>query len=166
MATPAMRLPPDETIPAYRLMLALGLVGVIILAVGLAQFVTFEPPGQKTGQVARILGVYDYDPTTHSATGPPRDHFRIDQPFAAEVDWSSLPPAEIVGAAWFGGGFTIDFGGVGPAPAGTLVGHGLVPVNSGTARFPSGHYQFVVERYSGGRPVEVLARTTVLVVGS
>jgi hypothetical protein len=41
----------------------------------------------------------------------------------------------------------------------------VVPVNFGAQRFPSGHYEFVVERFSGPRPVEVLARRTVVVLG-
>jgi hypothetical protein len=39
-------------------------------------------------------------------------------------------------------------------------------VNTGAQRFPAGRYEFVVERYAGGRPVEVVGRRSVLVVGS
>jgi hypothetical protein len=147
-------------------MVGLGVVGLLILGVGLAQFVTFEPPGQRTGQVARITGIYDYDLQTHSTVGPNRDHFRTDEPFAAVVDWSSLPPTLVVGAAWFAGGFSVNAGGVGPALAGQLQSEAVVPVNTGGERFPSGHYQFVVERFSKGIPVEVLARETVIVLGA
>jgi hypothetical protein len=42
----------------------------------------------------------------------------------------------------------------------------VVPVNRGSQRFPSGRYEFVVERHAGGRPVEVLGRQSVIVVGS
>jgi hypothetical protein len=161
-----LRLAPDETRPAFRLIVALGVAGLVILGVGLAQFVTFEPPGQHTGEVARIVGIYDYDPQTQTAGGSNKDHFRTDEPFAAVVDWSSLPPDLPVGAAWFSGGFAVDAGGIGPAPAGQLRGRPVVPVNLGGRRFPSGHYEFVVERFSKGIPVEVLARKTVLVLGA
>ncbi|HVD01764.1 MAG TPA: hypothetical protein VNG93_11565 [Candidatus Dormibacteraeota bacterium] len=160
-----MRLAPEETRPAFRLMLALGVVGLVILGVGLAQFITFEPPGQRTGEVARIVGIFDYDPRTQGATGANQDHFRTGQPFAAVVDWSSLPPLQEVGSAWFSGGFSVDAGGVGPAPAGALASRGVVPVNFGSQRFPAGRYELVVERFSKGRAVEVLARKTVVVLG-
>jgi hypothetical protein len=160
-----LQLPADETRPVFRLMGALGVAGIVILAVGLAQFVHFEPPGQKTGQVARITGVYDYDPQTHSTVGADRDKFRTDQPFAAVVDWSTLPPDLVVGGEWFSGGFALDRGGVGPSRAATLTESRVVPVNQGGGRFPSGRYEFVVERFAQGRPVEVLARRAVIVVG-
>lgn len=156
----------DETRAVFRLLVGLGVAGVVILAVGLAQFVHFEPSGQHTGLAVRITGVFAYDRRTDATVGPNRDHFRTDQPFAAGVDWSRLPPAVVVGAAWFSGGFGLDAGGVGPAPAGTLAQRTVIPVNFGAGRFPSGRYEFVVERYAGGRAVEVLARTTVVVVGS
>lgn len=155
----------DETRPIFRLLVALGIAGVVILAVGLAQFVHYEPSGQHTGLAVRITGIYGYDRRTDSIVGQNRDHFRTDEPFAAGVDWSGLPPAVVVGAGWFSGGFGIDAGGVGPAPAGTLGARSVVPVNFGAGRFPSGRYEFVVERYSGGRAVEVLARAAIVVVG-
>ena len=156
----------DEIRPLFRLLVGLGVAGVVILAVGLAQFAHFEPSGQHTGLAVRITGVFAYDRRLDSTVGPNRDHFRTDEPFAAGVDWSHLPADVVVGAAWFSGGFGLDAGGIGPAPAGTLGQRKLVPVNFGTGRFPSGRYEFVVERFAGGRAVEVLARTTVVVVGS
>ena len=156
----------DETRAIFRLLVGLGIAGLVILAIGLAQFIHFEPPGQRTGLAARITGVYDYDRKTGSTFGPNRDHFRTNEPFAAGVDWSGLPPAMVVGAGWFSGGFSLAAGGVGPAPAGTLGERSLVPVNFAARRFPAGRYEFVVERYAAGRPVEVLARTTIVVVGS
>ena len=158
--------PPDETRPAFRLLIALGIVGVVILGVGLSQFVHYEPPGQHTGIRAAIRGVYDYDLKRRQVTGAEKDHFHTNEPFAAEVDWAELPADLLVGARWFSGGFSIDAGGVGPARARDLVDSGPVPVNTGGARFPSGHYTFVVERYSHGRAVEVLGRTSVLVAGA
>jgi hypothetical protein len=146
-------------------MVALGVAGIVILAIGLTQFVVFEPPGQHSGITARIQGIFDYDPNTHQTFGSNKDHFKTDEPFAAVVDWASLPPDLVVGGHWFASGFTIDAGGVGPARAAALREHSAVPVNFGANRLPSGHYEFAVERYSGGRPVEVLARRTVVVVG-
>ncbi|MDQ6692476.1 MAG: hypothetical protein M3Z13_06885, partial [Candidatus Dormibacteraeota bacterium] len=137
-----------------------------LLSIGLAQFIHFEPPGQKSGLKARISGIYPYDVKNQRATGSAKDHFRTDEPFAAVVDWSSLPPDLLVGARWFTGGFAIDAGGVGPARAGELAGAGIVPVNMGADRFPPGRYQVVVERFARGRPVEVIARSSVLVAGS
>jgi hypothetical protein len=155
----------DETRPIFRLLVALGIAGIVILAVGLAQFIHYEPPGQRTGLAVKILGVFDYDLKTGRPFGPSKDHFRTDEPFAAVVDWTSLPPDLVVGANWFSGGFSLDSGGVGPARAADLTEKSVVPVNRGSQRFPSGRYEFVVERYSGGRPVEVLGRRSVIVVG-
>jgi hypothetical protein len=159
-------LAPDETRPLFRLLVALGTAGVVILAIGLAQFVHFEPPGQRTGHAARITGVFDYDLKTGKTFGSAKDHFRTNEPFAAVVDWSSLPPDLVVAANWFSGGFALGYGGVGPARAADLTEKSVVPVNRGSQRFPSGRYEFVVERYTGGRPVEVLGRQSVIVVGS
>jgi len=157
---------PDEIRPVFRLMVALGIAGIIVLALGLAQFVHYEPPGQQTGQAVKITGVFDYDVKTGKPFGSDKDHFRTDEPFAGVVDWSSLPPDLVVGANWFSGGFALDSGGVGPARAADLAKRSVVPVNTGAQRFPAGRYEFVVERYAGGRPVEVVGRRSVLVVGS
>jgi hypothetical protein len=159
-------LAPDEIRPVFRLLVALGIAGVVILAVGLAQFVQYEPPGQRTGQAVKITGVYDYDLKTGKTFGPDKDHFRTNEPFAAVVDWSSLPPDLVVGGSWFSGGFSLDSGGVGPARAADLSEKSVVPVNRGAQRFPAGRYEFVVERYTAARPVEVLGRRSLVVVGS
>jgi hypothetical protein len=156
----------DELRPVFRLLVALGIAGIVILAVGLAQFVHYEPPGQQTGQAVKIAGVFDYDVKTGKTLGADKDHFRTNEPFAAVVDWSSLPPDLVVGANWFSGGFALDSGGVGPARAADLTEKSVVPVNRDTKRFPAGSYDFVVERYAGGRPVEVLGGRSVIVVGA
>ena len=78
-----MDLAPDETRPVFRLLVALGVAGIVILAVGLAQFVHFEPPGQRSGLAARITGIFDYDVKTGKIFGPAKDHFRTNEPFAA-----------------------------------------------------------------------------------
>ena len=161
-----MDLAHDELRPVFRLLVALGIAGIVILAVGLAQFVHYEPPGQQTGQAVKIAGVFDYDVKTGKTLGADKDHFRTNEPFAGVVDWSSLPPDLVVGANWFSGGFALDSGGVGPARAADLTEKSVVPVNRGTQRFPSGSYDFVVERYAGGRPVEVLGGRSVIVVGA
>jgi hypothetical protein len=155
----------DEITPAFRLLVVLGVAGVVILAIGLAQFIHYEPPGQQTGQTVKIAGVFDYDLKTGKTFGPDKDHFRTNEPFAAVVVWTSLPPDLVVGANWFSGGFALDSGGVGPARAADLTEKSVVPVNRGAQRFPSGSYNFVVERHSGGRPVEVLGGRSVIVVG-
>ena len=161
-----MDLARDEIQPVFRLLVALGVAGVVILAIGLAQFVHYEPPAQRTGQAVKISGVYDYDVKTGKTFGSNKDHFRTNEPFAAAVDWSSLPPDLVVGANWFSGCFSLDSGGVGPARAADLRERSVVPVNRGIQRFPSGRYEFVVERYAGGRPVEVLGRRSIVVVGA
>jgi hypothetical protein len=58
----------DQLRTLYRTMLVFATVGVVILAVGLVEFVYFEPPGQTSGIKAHILGVYQYDPGTGSTT--------------------------------------------------------------------------------------------------
>ena len=156
----------DDTRAVFRLLVALGLAGVVILGIGLAQFVHFEPPGQRTGQAVRIDGVFDYDINKKRIFGGDKDHFRTNEPFAAVVDWRSLPPDLLVGASWNSGGFALDSGGFGPARAADLTEKTVVPVNRGAQRFPAGDYEFVVERYAGGRPVEVLGHRWVVVVGS
>jgi hypothetical protein len=161
-----MDLAADEIRPVFRLLVAIGIAGIVILAVGLAQFVHYEPPGQRTGLAVQIKGVYGYDVKTAAVFGANKDHFRTNEPFAAVVDWTSLPPDLVVGAAWFSGGFALESGGVGPARAADLTEKSVVPVNAGGQRFPSGRYEFVVERYSGGRAVEVIGRITVVVAGS
>jgi hypothetical protein len=154
----------DDVRPLYRTILALGVVAIVILVVGVVQFVYFEPPGQRTTNTAHVKGVYVYDPRTHETQDGDRQNFSRDQDFAAVVDWSSLPSNLIVGARWYDS-FGDTVGGAGPAPAAQLQGHEVVPVEtpSGTAQNLPGHYLFVVERYSSGQPVEVLARRIVLV---
>lgn len=155
----------DSLRPLFRLLVGLGVVALVIFALGLITILAFAPPGQKTGLKARVSGVYPYDPSSQQVTGPPSQHFRPDQAFAARVDWSSLPPAAIVGARWYN---TLGqpVGAVGPAPAGTLASQEApVPVRTPPElhRNLPGSYVLTVVRYSGGRPVELLARTNVLV---
>jgi len=155
-----------EVRPVFRFIVALGAAGLVILGVGLLQFINFEPPGQHTGVQARILGFWDYDQKTGAITGDPKDHFKTTERLAAEVDWAALPPDLLVGGHWFLGGFALDAGGVGPARAGDFGPKPAVPLQPPSDRgTPPGRYTFVVERYSGLKPVEVLARASVLVIG-
>jgi len=157
-------IPRDEIRPLYLAMLTLGVLALVILAAGLIDFFAFEPPGQNTGAHATVIGVYRYDPGGGRLSGPDSQRFTADQPFAAEVDWTSLPLTMVVAARWFNTlGTTV--GGVGPAPAGQLSEHSIIPVKipPGFRHNVPGDYTFVVERYQNGQPVEVLARRLVYV---
>jgi hypothetical protein len=154
----------DEVQPLYNWMIALGVVAIVILAIGLVDFFAFEPLGQASGAHATVKGIYRYDPGSGQVVGPPKSKFTTDEPFAAVVDWTSLPPTMVVAAQWFN---TLGqpVGGVGPAPAGQLLDKTVIPVKT-PPEFKHnvpGEYTFLVERYSEGRPVEVLARDLVLV---
>ena len=152
---------PDEISPLYRAIRLVGWLAIVIFAVGIVEFVSFEPPGQATGTVARVNGVYAYLPASGSAEGPARERFGRDEPFAAIVDWSSIPSGTVVAARWFDS-FGEVVGQVGPAPAGSMPAE-PVPVGlpSGLHRNIPGTYLFVVERIARGQPVEVLARRLV-----
>lgn len=147
----------------YRALLVFDAIAILILAVGLAEFVYFEPFGKSTGLKATIVGVYQYDPTTNKALGPDRRTFTRDQQFAAVVDWSSLPQNITVDARWYDG-FGAVVGRVGPGTPAQLAGTTTVPVVHAGLKFNlPGQYIFVVERLDGGVPVEVLARRIVIV---
>src|SRR5919199_3857075 len=115
-------MPQDDVRPLYRVILALGAAGAVILVLGLIEFVHFEPPGQQTGTSARVDGVFRYDARTKQVSGGDSTHFQRDEPFAARVDWSSLPGDLRVGAGWFDN-FGQEVGRAGPAPAAELVDH-------------------------------------------
>src|ERR1700720_4790132 len=93
--------PYDQVQVLYRTLLVFATVAVVILAVGLVEFVYFEPPGQATGAKARIVGVYAYDPSTGNSLGTDRSAFTRTGAFAAVVDWSGLPPDLSVDARWY-----------------------------------------------------------------
>ena len=156
--------PYDQVRTLYRTLLVFATVGVVILAVGLVEFVYFEPPGQASGAQARIVGVYAFDPVTHTTSGPDQSQFARTQQFAAVVDWSSLPSNLTVDARWYDA-FGDVVGRVGPGTPDQLAGQQVVPVivPPGFHHSLPGHYTFVVERIQGGIPVEVLARRMVLV---
>jgi hypothetical protein len=146
-------------------MLTLGVVALVILALGLVTIYRFAPPGEATGLKVRIVGVYPYDPVQHRVTGRPATHFSRTQPFAARVDWSSLPAGVVAGAHWYNA-LGEQVGGAGPAPAPALAAQdSLVPAMTPPglhANLP-GQYTVAVARYSRGQPVELLGRAVVLV---
>ena len=154
----------DQLNVLYRTLLIFATVGVVILAIGLVEFVYFEPPGQVTGVTARIVGVYQHDPATGQLVGPDRSEFPRTEEFAAKVDWSSVPPSLTVDARWYDSFGTI-VGQVGPGIASSLASQTIVPVEvpQGYHYVLPGRYSFVVERLSEGIPVEVLGRRFVVV---
>ena len=154
----------DQLRTLYRTLLVFATVGVVILAIGLVEFAYFERPGEASGIVAHIVGVYQFDPETRQPVGPDRSEFSRTQGFAAVVDWSSLPSKLIVDARWYDSFGSIE-GQVGPATPAELVHHSVIPVQvpSGLHYVLPGRYTFVVERLQEGVPVEVLGRRFVVV---
>jgi hypothetical protein len=148
----------DEIAPLYRAIKLVGGLAIVIFLAGALEFLSFEPPGQATGTVARIQGVYAYNPETRSVNGASAEHFARSQPFAAIVDWSSIPAGTDVAARWFDS-FGEVVGQAGPGSAGSMT-EAVVPVALplGLKQNIPGTYLFVVERISRGQPVEVLAR--------
>lgn len=165
---PVLIAPGDNFRPLYLTMLALGGAAVLILAVGYLVLLRVAPPNEHTGLRATIEGVFAYDPADGSVHGGPQRSFASDQPFAARVDWAVLPASTVVGAEWYDGlGQTA--GGVEPAPAGRLSAQDALVVQSARSQSRQnlpGVYSVVVARYSAGRAVELLARTSVRVARS
>ena len=156
--------PIDQVRTLYRTLLVYATVSLIIFAAGLAEFAYFEPFGQHSGLKVHIVGVYQYDADHHTTIGPDSNSFPRKVLFAAVVDWSSLPKDIVVDARWYDS-FGNVVGGVGPDTPGKLAGKTVVPVHV-TPPFHHmlpGHYTFVVERFEGGVPVEVLGRRIVAV---
>ena len=154
---------PDEILPLYRAIKLVGVLAIVIFAAGIVEFISFEPPGQSTGTVARITGVYAYDPAARTVSGDPAERFPRDQPFAAVVDWSSIPPSTIVAARWFNS-FGEVVGQAGPGAAGAMPDQpAAVALPPGLKQNIPGTYLFVVERISRGQPVEVLGRRLIVV---
>ena len=156
--------PYDQVRTLYRTLLVFAIVGVVILAVGLVEFLYFEPPGQISGAKARIIGIYQYDPATNTTFRSDQNVFGRTQQFAAVVDWSTVPANLVVEARWYDA-FGNVVGRVGPSTPDNLADHTVIPVVVPPAFHHSlpGHYTFVIERMEGGVPVEVLARRIVLV---
>jgi hypothetical protein len=154
----------DQLRTLYRTMLVFATVGVLILAVGLVEFVHFEPPGQTSGVKAHILGIHHYDPDTGTTTGPDKSQFSRTEEIAAVVDWASIPSNLTVDAKWLDS-FGDVVGRAGPASPAELTHQMIVPivVPKGYHHILPGHYTFVVERIRGDIPVEVLGRRFILV---
>lgn len=158
----------DDLRLLYRIMLALGVVGVLILALGFLVLLRFAPPGQRTGYRAQVVGVFACSPTSCQPNGPPMTRFHRNQRFTAQVDWSGLPRDMVVGARWTDS-LDDDVGTVPPERAGTLADdETLVPVSTPPEFHENlpGLYTLTVVRYAGGQPVELLARTSVVVLRS
>jgi hypothetical protein len=154
---------PDEILPLYRAIKLVGVLALVIFAAGIVEFISFEPPGQATGMVAEITGIFAYDPAAKTISGPSEERFQRSQPFAAVVNWSSITPGTQVAARWFNS-FGEVVGQVGPARADTIGDDAVaVALPPGLQQNIPGTYLFVVERISRGQPVEVLARRLVVV---
>ena len=154
----------DQLQTLYRTLLVFATVSIVILAVGLVEFVYFEPPGQVTGVKARIVGVFQYGAEASQLIDGDRSTFSRNQQFAAEVSWAGLPDNLSVDARWYDT-FGNIVGRIGPSTPAELGSTSIVPVTvpQGLHHNLPGHYTFVVERLKGGLPVEVLARRIVLV---
>jgi hypothetical protein len=154
---------PDEILPLYRAIKLVGVLAIVIFAAGIVEFVSFEPPGQDTGAVAEITGVFAYDPGAQTVSGRSVERFQRSQPFAAVVDWTSIPPGTEVAARWFNS-FGEVVGQAGPARAETIRATAVpVALPPGLRENIPGTYLFVVERIARGQPVEVLARRLIVV---
>jgi hypothetical protein len=156
----------DDLRPLYRVMLALGVASVLILCIGLALLLRFAPPGERSGYRAQVTGVFNYDPSTGRASGSAKMRFHRNEPFAARVDWNSLPPTLTVGARWTDS-LDDDVGTISPTSAGVLAANdALVPVRTPPQFHTNlpGQYTLTVVRYSKGQPVELLASARVTVL--
>ena len=154
--------PIDQVRTLYRTLLVYATISILILLAGLAELAYFEPPGQHSGLMATISGVYQYDPDHKTTVGSDRTSFPRTMQFAAVVDWSALRKDVTVDARWYDG-FGNVVGSVGPATPDQLAVHTIVPVQvpPGLHHDLPGPYLFVVERYDGGLPVEVIGRRVV-----
>jgi len=154
----------DPVNTLYRILLTYGVIGVLILIAGAAEFAYFEPFSKSSGLKVHIVGVFEYDPATRHTSGPDQRTFTRSDSFAAVVDWSGLPKDITVQAVWLDG-FENVVGGAGPGHPSELAASTIIPalVPPGLKYHLPGQYIFAVERINGNLPVEVLARRIVLV---
>lgn len=159
--------PPPSTWPGYeanphfRVMTAIGLVGLLVLVAGAFLFAHFQPVSAPSG-IRVALAVQRYDPRSHSVSGPSTTVFTARQIPAAVVEVGDAPAGARVGAGWFdSSGYPIAQVG----PGGPSQVSGLIPLTD-SGPIPAGTYVFAVGRYQGGRMVEVLAQAQVRVGGS
>ncbi|MDQ6637090.1 MAG: hypothetical protein M3Y62_04795 [Candidatus Dormibacteraeota bacterium] len=158
------RYEPENPSRIYHTMLLAGYAGLIILVVGLVTFLATSPPGRHTA-LHTDASVYTYDPASSSIKGEPQQHFPAGQEFAGLVSWETLPAATTVGAKWYGALQQVE-GSVGPARAGELAAAAKpVPVRSSQTATPllPGRHTLMILRYSGGLPLEIVGRTSVIV---
>ncbi len=155
----------DDPKPLFLPIVVAGAIGAVILLSGLALFSYFEPVDAQPGNGnARITGVYRFDPITGDRVGASTARFTSRDVPAAVVDWKSLAPDIVVEAHWYDDNGEV-LGGVGPAPAGAQPAR-PIPIDVAPGdEIPASAYVFVVERYSGGRSVQVLARSAIKVDG-
>ena len=150
----------------YRTLLAYGAVGIVIFIAGFFEFIHFEPFQPGSGAQAHIVGVFKYDASSKTTTGPDRDTFARNEQFAAVVDWTRMGDFQplTVEAIWYDS-FENIVGTVGPGTPSDLRDQTIVPaaVPAGLKYHLPGQYIFAVERIAGGRPVEVLGRRIVFV---
>ena len=156
---------PDDSKPLFWPIVVIGALGAVILLSGLGLFLYFEPVDAQAGNGnARITGVYRFDPSTRDKVGPPTARFTSRDIPAAVVDWKSLPPDMVAAAHWYDDNGQV-LGGVGPAPAGAQPAR-PIPIDVAPGdEIPPSAYVFVVERFDGGRSVQVLARSAIKVDG-
>ncbi|HEV3234754.1 MAG TPA: hypothetical protein VG329_09430 [Candidatus Dormibacteraeota bacterium] len=152
-----------DSSPQLLPMLLIGAIGALILLLGFTLFLYYEPIDQQAGNTnARITGVYKYDLASGQKHGNSTVSFTSKDVPAAVVDWTSVPAGMEVGAHWFDDHGQV-IGGVGPGAAPSLPTKPIpIDVDAETL-IPPGVYVFVVERYSGGRSVQVLARSAIKV---
>ena len=150
-----------EANPLFAVTTAFGAVGLVLLLVGAALFVYFEPPGagSSTASGVTLTAVRSYDPHTGTVGGADQRRFKPDQIPAAVVDWSRVDPSLEVRAAWYSDD-TAEVAGTGPQRAGSMPRDLPLTTDAGSG-IPAGTYVFVVGRFEGGRIVQVLQRTTV-----
>jgi hypothetical protein len=152
----------DARYPLFRTMAAAGAAGALILLCGLGLYLYYQPIDQQaTHAPARITGVFRYDPASGQTLGAKTGHFSGTEIPAARVDWSLLPPDMVVAAHWYDSNGIVE-GGVAPATA-AAQRNDPIPIAADNGEVAEGGYVFVVERYAGGRPVEVLARAAIKV---
>ncbi|MDQ6899355.1 MAG: hypothetical protein M3072_07600 [Candidatus Dormibacteraeota bacterium] len=145
-------------------MLLAGYAGLVILVLGVVAFLATSPPGRHTA-LHTDASVFTYDPKSSSIQGEPLKHFAAGQEFAGLVSWETLPAATTVGAKWYGALQQME-GSVGPARAGELAAAAKpVPVRSSQTAAPllPGRHTLMIIRYSGGLPLEIVGRTSVMV---
>jgi hypothetical protein len=147
-------------------MMVIGAIGAFILLAGFGLFLYYEPIDEQAGNTnARITGIYPYDPASGTRVGNSTARFKPHQVPGAVVDWKSVPGDMVVSAHWYDDHGQV-IGGVGAAAAASQP-EGAIPIDvDPQTPIPAGGYVFVVERYAGGRPVQVLARGAIKVDGA